>query len=113
MIRIGLISLRMIIGGILLLLSACNAGEGERCNPQQFQVSDQCTEGLNCTYPTNCGLVACMQVNNMTLDQCKTACAAVSPPLGCGVAYCCPPRVTATTDPNCQPCTLPDGGTPG
>ncbi len=62
--------------------AACHLEEGDRCNPLQF--SDPCNPGatgLSCVYPSNCG-----------------------------VAYCCPAKVTAQSDPNCQPCAGPDGG---
>lgn len=68
--------------GALLLISDCKPLEGERCNPLLF--SDECTDGLTCTYPTHCA-----------------------------VAYCCPlaDQVTPDNHANCQRCPPPDAGT--
>ena len=67
---------------LLVFLAACDAEEGERCNPLQYSdngVQGNCVSGLQCIYPT-------------------------AP--SCGVAYCC--KVDAQgnvtdTNPNCQP----------
>jgi hypothetical protein len=80
------LTLGMILGLALgvgvLAAQGCTPGEGERCNPLLFNVNDQCTNGLQCTYPKYCG-----------------------------VAYCCPPTLTPMTSSHCQPCPPPDGGT--
>ncbi len=74
------------IVGLLLFGIDCRPAQGERCNPLLFNTDDQCSEGLSCIYPNHCG-----------------------------VAYCCPPpdMGTPATDPNCQACPAPDGGTTG
>lgn len=43
--------------------------------------SDECSEGTQCTYPAHCG-----------------------------VAYCCPLKVTGSSGSSCQACPAPDGG---
>jgi hypothetical protein len=67
--------------GLLIALAGCHPGEGERCNPLLF--NDECTGGLKCIYPTNCG-----------------------------VAYCCPPpELMSAASGNCQACPDLDAGT--
>ncbi len=63
----------------LLVVAGCKPVEGERCNPLLF--SDECPQGLSCTYPANCG-----------------------------VAYCCPQQAASGISGNCQACPSVDGG---
>lgn len=80
MIRFALITLRILIGGLLLV--ACAPGNGERCNPLRYSdngAQGDCADGFACVYPT-------------------------AP--NCGVAYCCTTDASGKitdTDPNCQP----------
>jgi len=87
--------LRILILVAPLLVTACQAGHGERCNPSQFAddpAQADCATGYACIYPTA--------------------------PV-CGVAYCCAVDSSGNitdTDPSCQPdATLscaPDGSVP-
>ncbi len=68
-----------LLGLTALLLAgvACNAGDGDRCNPLAF--SSDCNNGYTCLYPT-------------------------AP--ACGVAYCCKVDSTGKNidpNPHCQP----------
>jgi hypothetical protein len=76
---------------LFLLFAACDAKEGERCNPLQYSdngIQGNCESGLACIYPTTPGCNPSQPGSNC-----------------CGVAYCCKldPLYVVSTDPNCQP----------
>jgi hypothetical protein len=53
---------------MVMLLFACHADEGERCNPSQYSdngVQGDCADGLACVYPTaaNCGVAYCCMID--------------------------------------------------
>jgi hypothetical protein len=95
---------------LLLALAGCRREKGERCNPLEFNVDDQCTNGLACLYPANCGVAFCCPPSDMlttTVPMCTFAPA-------CSGGSCCgpaPPETGRNTATNCDPCAAPDAGT--
>jgi hypothetical protein len=58
----------MTVVALALALAACNASEGQRCNPLEYSNSGtagDCGGGLECVYPTapNCGVAYCCAVD--------------------------------------------------
>jgi hypothetical protein len=53
---------------VIVLLAGCDAEDGERCNPLQYNESGSgnCASGLTCIYPTasNCGVAYCCTVDS-------------------------------------------------
>ncbi len=53
---------------VLVFLAACDAEEGERCNPLAYSEtgSANCKSGFQCVYPTapNCGVAYCCAVDS-------------------------------------------------
>jgi hypothetical protein len=94
---------------LLLAGTACRPNVGERCNPLQFNVSGQCSAGLSCLYPTNCGVAFCCPPETAA----STPAMCLFPP-NCSGDTCCPATgTTYSADDgiaNCQPCPAPDGG---
>ncbi len=65
---------RLCAASVLVLLSACAGGnEGERCNPNVPASDSECNPGLTCQQPLPC-------VEN----------------------YCCPAKLSASSDPHCN-----------
>jgi hypothetical protein len=94
---------------LLWLAAGCKPEVGERCNPLQFNVREQCSTGLICVYPPNCGVAFCCPPSADLAGQGSPP-ACLFPP-NCSGADCCPATGVADTSNarnNCLPCPAPD-----
>jgi hypothetical protein len=61
-------TMKITVAVLALAFVACNASEGQRCNPLEYSNSGtagNCAAGFSCIYPTapNCGVAYCCAVD--------------------------------------------------
>jgi hypothetical protein len=100
------------LASLLLFAAACKPSVGQRCNPLQFDVPEQCSAGLVCIYPPNCGVAFCCPPAGDMTGAATPAATCLFPP-NCSGDNCCPamangPPGSEGSSDNCLPCPAPD-----
>jgi hypothetical protein len=97
-------TMKTIVTVVVLALAACNASEGQRCNPLEYSNSGtagNCGGGLQCIYPTapNCGVAYCCAVDEQGNITDKNPNCQADPSLDsvCMLDLSSPPTVDMTT----------------